>query len=239
MINNKKKITPVDLEKISIFLNKYGKLDIFENVSNTLDLIIEDQKVTTSELTSTDILSKEDLILDVLDLTTSLRVRVYPKQIMKICKMLYSKLDDNYVSKTLYQIKIKKCGYRESMQGQYMVWSKDGASYVNVKKLTEGNFSKLSDSNSHASLVKTKKRERVIFLEPLEKNAERQTKTYLANKYHPETWVVTFKNVQKDVWLFNWQESHDHIRTYYSRELNVEFFDVRCRRLKNYNTIYR
>ena len=235
MINNKKKITEVDLRAISVFLSNYNLLDKFSQIVETLDLIIDKEKPSYVQPEGIFIATDDRTVFDVLDLCTSVRVRVYFRQIVKVCKLVKPSMNDNFISKTLYQIKLKhKETFNEKIQGTYMVWSKVEKEYTNTKKPLEGEFSYNSDSNTHESLLPRRTGKRVVFLEPLEKNAERQTKVYLATKYHPETWVVSEKNAPKDIYLFNWQESTDHIRTYYSRELGVKHDDVRCRRLKNY-----
>lgn len=235
MINNVKKVTEQDIDLMSVFLSNYNKLEAFESISKTLNLLTEDHKPKYVEPTKPFLYKRESLVYDALDVATTLRVRVYPKQIMKMCSLIDAKIDDNFVSKTLYQIKMKnKDKFCEKIQGQFLVWSKTDKPYTDTKKPIEGDFSRNCDPNTQKSLLEQKGNERVVFLNPLEKNAERQTKIYLAAKYHEETWVVSFKNVQKDVYLFNWQESSDHIRTYYARELGHINDDIRCRRLKNY-----
>jgi hypothetical protein len=235
MINNKKKISPEDIVLMSAFLSKYNKLELFSSISDVLDLLTESVQITYVEPKDALLFTQQQLVYDVLELSTAIRVRIYPKQLMKICRLIDPRIDDNYVSKTLYQIKIKHPDkFQEKIQGKLLVWSRTDKQYTNTKKPVEGDFSRNCDPNTHKSNLVQVGNERVVFLTPLEKNAERQTKVYLATKYHPETWVVSFKNNQKDVWLFNWQESTDHIRTYYSRENGHKNDDIRCRRLKNY-----
>jgi len=220
---------------MSVFLSNYNKLESYDQLANVLDVIVDDVKPKYVEPNNPFIYKRESLIFDALELATSVRVKCYSKQIMKLCKIVDPKLDDNFISKTLYQIKIKnKDKFLEKIDGQFLVWSKIGKEYTSLKKPVEGTFSNGCDSNTHESKLVQKGNERVVFLDPLDKNAERQTKPYLAAKYHPETWVVTYKNKQNNVWLFNWQESSDHIRTYYARENGFKNDDIRCRRLKNY-----
>ena len=234
MMNQVKKMTDKDLELVTMFLKKYDILSL-ENVQkifNIVNIKIDTIEVIYDQQYFFDI-KAENLIEDVLELATSLRIRAYFFYITKICKIIDVKINDNFISKTLYKICRNSEIYKESSQGNLMVWSKIINDFKNTNKKILGEFSKTNDLHNGKSIF-TKGGKRKVFLKPLETNAEKHTKAYLSNKYHTQTWVVTELNKPTRVHLFNMDETADHVRTFYSRQFNINHSDIRCKRLKNY-----
>lgn len=235
MMNQTKKMTETDLELVTNFLSKYDILSI-DNVKKIFNIVNIKSDISDISYEQKYFFNIKDdiLVADVLELATSLRVRCYFFYITKISKIVNPKIDDNFISKTLYKICLNSKVYKESIQCTLVVWSKINNHFENISKLKTGEFSKTNNQHTGKSIFNAGGKIRKVFLKPLETNAEKHTKSYLFNKYHAQTWVVTELNKPIRVHLFNMDETADHVRTFYSREFKINHSDVRCKRLKNY-----